>query len=430
MNRMNLLITLAIPVLLCQNVQAQSRLVAASNWSHDGAEFKRHDSTAYNYTSTARGGDLNTQLKFDDATNWSYVMGDTANKNTRSVQEFDTNNNLLTTVTQNWDGVITFSWVNQFKFIYSYNSSNKKVSMVTQHWDGTSAWITDSKNAYSYNAANQLYLDQFLLWDGVSTYNPSTQKTYYFDAAGNITNETDVLFVAGTPTFTSDTDYTYNASNKLVTKTGNTWSGSAWVNGIRWTNFYDTTTGNNTNQLTETYNGTAFVNSMQRTFSNFNSNHMALTEIDQTWDPTGSGSWVDKYKFTYTYNSSNQLTSATRQSNDISIGWAYAFGDTKSVYYYGAYVNAVYNVSNTGGDASVYPVPAQNTLNIDLKWNEAQAATVAICDMQGKVVDQWSTPSATQNHHSLNISNYAAGVYFVKIAGAEGQIVKQIVVAH
>lgn len=430
MNRLNLLITLAIPVLLSQNVQGQSRLIATANWSHDGAEFKRHDSTAYNYTSNARGGDLNTQLKFDEATNWSYVMGDTANKNTRSVQEFDANNNLLTTVTQTWDGTFTFSWVNEFKYIYSYNSSNKKVSMVTQHWDGTSAWITDSKNTYSYNAANQLYLDQYLLWDGVSTYNPSRQKTYYFDASGNVINETDVLFVAGTPTFTSDTDYTYNSANKLLTKTGNTWSGSAWVSSVRWTNFYDTATGNNTNRLTETYDGTAFVNSMQMMFSDFNANHMAMTEIDQVWDPTGSGSWVDQYKYTYTYNANNQLTSATRQSNDISIGWAYAFGDTKSLYYYGSFVNAVNNVSNVGGNATLYPVPAQNEMNIDLNWNHAQAATIVISDMQGKIVAQWNTPSAVQHHSTVNISNYAPGVYSVKIAGTEGQIVKQIVVAR
>jgi hypothetical protein len=431
MNRMNLLITLAIPVLLCQNAQAQtSRLTGASNWLHDGAEFKLHDSTAYNYLSAARGGDLTKLLKYDEAINWSYVMGDTANNNTRSVQTFDGSNNLSTTITQNWDGFFTFAWVSQFKYVYFYNTSNQKTSMVTQHWDGTSAWITDSRNVYSYNAANQLYLDQYQLWDGVSTYNPSSQKTYYFDASGNLINESDVLFVAGTPNFTSDTDYTYNTGNKLLTKTGNTWSGSAWVNSVRWTNFYDSSTGNNTNRLYETYDGTSFVNDMQKVFSNFTSSHMAQTEIDQVWNSTGSGSWMDMYKYAYTYNSNNQLTSSTQQSNDISIGWTNNAGDMKSVYTYGSFVNAVANVSNAGGDAAIYPIPAQGTLNVDLNWNTAQAATVVICDVQGKVYDQWSTASATQNHHSINISNYADGIYFVKVIGAQGQIVKQIVVAH
>jgi hypothetical protein len=301
--------------------------------------------------------------------------------------------------------------------------------MVTQHWDGTSAWITDSKNVYSYNAGGQLYLDQFQLWDG-TTYNPSSQKTYYYGSTGNLTNETDVLFIAGTPTFTSDTDYTYTTSNKLLTKTGNLWTGAAWVGNVRWTNLYDSASGNVTNQLFETFDGTAFINASQKIFSNFTAAHMPQTEIDQNWDATGSGSWVDQYKFAYTYNSFNQLTSATRQSNDISLGWNYQFGDTKTVYRYGSYVSAVKNVSNAGGNASIYPVPAGSTVNVDLNWNTAQSAIVVISDVQGRVMESWNTASATQSHHSINISNYAAGVYFVKVNGEEGQIVKQIVVAH
>ena len=67
MNKMKLLLTLAIPVVvLSQDAQAQStRLTAQAHWTHNGAEFKRFDSTAYNYLSTSRGGDLKSLLKFD-----------------------------------------------------------------------------------------------------------------------------------------------------------------------------------------------------------------------------------------------------------------------------------------------------------------------------------------------------------------------------
>jgi len=430
MNKMNLLITLAIPALLCQTAQAQtSRLTAAANWAHNGAEFKRQDSTAFDYASTARGGDLNNLLKFDNATSWTFMMGDTATNNMHAVQTFDANNNLLSTVTQNWDGVFTFAWVNQFRYLYTYNAANKKTSMITQHWDGSMAWITDAKNVYSYNAANQLFLDQYQTWDGVSAYVPASQKIYYYDAAGNKSNETDAVFVAGTPNFTNDIDYTYSATNQLLTQTNNNWSGSAWVPNDRYTSTYDTT-GNRTNELYEFYTGVEFVNSTQKVFSDFTTGHMPQTEIDQTWNSTGTGSWDNQYKYMYTYNAANQLTSSMRQSNDISIGWTNAFGDPKANYYYGTFASAVANVSNNGGDAAIYPIPAQGTLNVDLKWNQAQAATVTICDIQGKVVDTWSTPSATQNHHSINISNYADGMYIVKVNGAQGQIVKQIVVAH
>ncbi len=433
MNKMKLLLTLAIPVVvLSQDAQAQSsRLTAAANWTHNGAEFKRNDSTAYNYMSTSRGGDLNKLLKFDDATNWSYVMGDTQNNNLRWVQEFDASNNLVTKVSQEWDPLFTFSWVNKFKYIYSYNSANKKTSMVTQHWDGTSAWLTDSKNVYTYNAAGQLSYDQFQLWDGIAVYTPSSQVTYYYDAAGNKINETANTFLATTPptpVYTTQVNYTFSASNKMLTSTSSTWNGVGWDNTEMTTNTYDST-GNRTTQLHQTFDGTAFVNDMLHIYSSFSGGN-AHAETAQTWDTTGSGSWADKYKYAYTYNSFGQLTSATRQSNDISVGWTYTFGDTKSNYYYGSYVSSVKSISSVGGTANLYPVPAQGMINIDMTWNQAQAATVTIADMQGRVVRSINVPSAVNQHTVVCVGDFANGIYLVKINGTDGQIVKQIVVAH
>ena len=73
MKRKMLLLTLAIPVILCNSARAQtaSRLIAQSQYSSNGAIFTVDDSTAYTY-SNGRGGDLNSQLKFDTATTWDY----------------------------------------------------------------------------------------------------------------------------------------------------------------------------------------------------------------------------------------------------------------------------------------------------------------------------------------------------------------------
>src|ERR1700733_3485514 len=103
MKRKMLLLTLAIPVILCQNAQAQtsSRLIAQAHWSSNGATYIPNDSTAYSYSS-GRGGDLNHQLKYDYAENWQY-LGDTAYANNYYyLQTFDANNNLLSTITQFW----------------------------------------------------------------------------------------------------------------------------------------------------------------------------------------------------------------------------------------------------------------------------------------------------------------------------------------
>jgi hypothetical protein len=90
----------------------------------------------------------------------------------------------------------------------------------------------------------------------------------------------------------------------------------------------------------------------------------------------------------------------------------------------------VKNVSANGGEANVYPVPAQSVLNVDLKWDVAQTADITIFDAQGRVVRHWETPSSTSYTSSVSLDNMSAGVYFLSINGTEGKIVKQIVVAH
>ncbi len=427
MNKMKLLLTLAAPVLLAQAAQAQSsRLTAQAHWTHNGAEFKRTDSTSYSYLSTARGGDLNSLLKFDEGTTWSYVMGDTQNNSKRWIQEFDANNNLTTSVEQNWD-MMLMSWANTWKYIHTYNTNNSKATTIKQHWDGSSAWITDSKNTYTYNISGKLELDQYSLWDGVSAYVAESQKTYYYDASGNMINQTWLDWAGTSPVFTNRVNYTYTASNKLKTTTNGTWSTAAWVDNDMYTNEYDTS-GNRVSNLHSISNGTVFVNDVMSIYSGFTGGNPA-NETVQTWDTAGAGSWSDTYHYTYTYNSNGKLTSGTRQSYDLSIpGWVNAFGDTKANYYYGTFVS-VKNVSNNGGTATLYPVPAQNKLNIDLSWKTTQAATVIIADMAGRVV-MTANVAAGQTSVSLNVADLAAGIYMVNINGAEGQIVKQIAVAH
>lgn len=424
---MKLLFTLAVPVFLSQVTQAQSsRLTAQANWTHNGAEFKRTDSSYYNYLSSSRGGDLNNQLKFDDGTMYTFVLGDTQNNQMRWIQEFDASNNLTSKVEQQWD-MMMMTWNNTFKYIYTYSSSAKPASMIRQHWDGTSAWITDSKNTYIYNAAGKLTEDDFALWDGVSAYVLTSQKLYFYDGSGNLVNETWQDIVAGSPVSTNRVNYTYTSSGKLATTTNGTWSGTAWTDVDMYTNTYDTA-GRRTSELHSINDGTVFVNDMMRLFSNFSGNN-ALTEIQQTWDPAGTGSWSDKYKYTNTYNSGGQLTSSTRQSYDISIpGWVNAFGDTKANYYYGAYL-AVKNVNNAGGTANLFPVPAENMLNIELNWQTAQASTIIITDMGGRAVKTVGA-AASQKSVTISVADLSSGIYMVNINGANGRIVKQIAVNH
>ena len=156
-------------------------------------------------------------------------------------------------------------------------------------------------------------------------------------------------------------------------------------------------------------------------------------DLSQNWDTAGGGQWDNIMQFTNTYNGYNQLTSKIGESWNIVGTFEFALGDPMSNYYYETYTPSNVSVKNVAGNTSevnIYPVPAQNMLHVDLNWNEAQAATITIYDVQGRIMRQWDAPNGTQYYSAVSVDNLATGTYFVKINGTQVQIVKQFVIAH
>ena len=432
MKRMKLLFTLALPVILCQDVHAQtsSRLVAEAHWTNNGAMFKPMDSSSFIYNTTVRGGDLKHTLKYDNSTTWSY-LGDTAYVNSwYYTQDFDANNNISTITAQYWSGT---SWVLSTRTLYTYNTLNNITTIIHQNWGGTT-WVPQTKNVYTYDANNLLLLDQLMHWNTLtSAFDAYSQKTYSYDALTHkLLNETDQDVFSGSPVYTSQYVYTYTSANQLLTTTYSIWN-SGWVNSSMTTNAYDVS-GNMITSLYQTWDvpSSAWVNVTYNIYSSFTTSHLPQSQINQKWDTAGMGSWVNTMQYTYTYNSYEQLTSSTGQSWNVVGIFEYASGDPKVNYYYSTYsnVNAVKNIVSNNGTANMYPVPASSTVRIDLNWDAAQASTISVYDMAGRMVTPvMNVPVATEYHTSLSVGHLATGTYVVKISGANGNIEKQIVVA-
>lgn len=447
MKRKILFFTLALPFILLQNAQAQtsSRLVGQAHWINNGASFAPHDSSDYQY-SGVRGGSINSNpttfdavsitpnpMKYDNSTNWQFA-GDSAYKYYYYLHTFDANNNVTGTIFETYDAVAG-AWVLSTNTFYTYNSSNMITSMMLQNWNSVSgSWIPSNKDIYSYNAAGMVYLDSSLTWSTLtSTWNSTGTKTYYYDGSLNLVNETDQTLSGGSPTYTNQWARTYSTTNQLLTTTYNTWSGSGWVANAKYTHAYDSS-GNPISLLYQTYNtgSSAWVNNTLYIYSSFVS-HLPQSAIRQTWNSTAPGTWVNSMMFTYAYNTYNQMTSTIGESWNVSGMYEFANGDPKDNYYYQAYSTSptnVKSVTSNGGDANIYPVPAQNMLHIDLNWSIAQSADITIMDMTGRIVRQWNTPAATQYNSAVSVSNLPSGTYIVNINGQKGQIVKQIVVAR
>lgn len=431
MKRMKLLFTLALPVFLCQNIQAQtlSRLTAQANWSNNGAAFLPVDSSNYTYNSNARGGDLKHTLKYDVGYNWTFA-GDTAYMfQWQTTNLFDVNNNDSVTIVSQWNGT---TWT-PYSATLNFYVGGLLQSSVYQTYSG--GWVTQYRDLYSYNSANLLQTDEYETWSGAS-YTGQSTRTYYYDGSNNLLNETDASLTSGTPVYTDEYNYTYSSTNQKLTSTYSTWNGSAWVNSTLTTNTYDST-GDMTSQEYQTWDATNLVwdNVTLAEFSNFVSSmvNMPMTEIVEQWNPVGSGTWDPTTKYSYTYNSYGQMTNLVGISYNSSIsGWEFAAGNPMANYYYGPYssVSAVNNVTAVNGDAKVYPVPTHDMLHIDINWPIAQTATINMFDIQGNSVYQMETGLGTSFNYGIPVGNLAPGNYFIKISGQLGSIEKQIVVSH
>jgi type IX secretion system substrate protein len=436
MNKMKLLLTLAVPVLLSQGAQGQtlSRLVAEAHWTNNGIAFRPMDSSAFSYSTNMRGGDLTHTLDFDNSTSWTFVGDSAFTKSTYWIQTFDANNNILTNTSEYWDGI---NWVFNMRTTNTYNSSNQVLTSVLQSWDST-VWVGVSEHTYTYSTG-KMQSDVYSFWSGVgSTFVPSSEKIYSYDLSNTyLVNETDQNLTGGSPVYTNQYAYAYDTTtHQLLTTIYSTWIDTAWVFNMKKTNTYDTSR-NLISMLSQNYNLPLlrWDNATLAIYGSFTSmgSNLPQTELDQVWNPIGSGTWDNQKMSVYTYNTYNQMTSSLTESYSSSLGaFEFQLGDPMANYYYQSYSPvAVNNVVNAGNSANIYPVPAQNTLRIDLNWNVAQSATIAIYDMQGRMVTPViNVPSVTEYRVGISVNNLAPGMYVVSINGTQDQIVKQIVVAH
>jgi hypothetical protein len=78
----------------------------------------------------------------------------------------------------------------------------------------------------------------------------------------------------------------------------------------------------------------------------------------------------------------------------------------------------------------VFPNPAQNYATVDLKLENPTDATLTVSDVTGRVVYQENLNNVSNERLTLDVSQYAAGTYFVKVTTAEGIKTQRLVVTH
>ena len=426
---MKLLFTLALPVFLLQNAQAQtmSRLVGKADWYNNLTMFVPQDTTSYVYMNAARGGDLTHQMKFDNSEMWTAT--DTSIIPSSYVAQTFNGDNTISTITTETYSAFSGSFAPVTKVNYFYTGGVLS-TMINQN-NPTGTWTNVSEDVYGYDGSGNLSTDRFGMWRGY--YFDTTSQVSYFYSGSNLIQKTNQNYTGGTWVNVSQYNYQYVAGTNWVSSyTYSTWTGAGYSPVYTYTNTYDST-GDRLTQTYQTYAMGSPVNVTLKTYSGFNSAMEPTSELDQTWDTAGGGSYMNSRNWTYTYNSYNQLTQSVGESWNIAGFWEYAAGDPMSNYYYETYNPAtasVKNVSNEAATVNIYPNPAQGTINLALTWNEAQPFTVSVFDMNGALVSSWKVGATAQYNTSIATDTFTSGLYVVSITGANGTISRQVVVAH
>ena len=84
----------------------------------------------------------------------------------------------------------------------------------------------------------------------------------------------------------------------------------------------------------------------------------------------------------------------------------------------------ILNLLNAGGDLTgIYPNPSEEVITISA--DAIFSGQVQLIDIDGKVI--WSGHFETSNSQSVDLSNYANGVYMLRIETPDGMVRKRVV---
>ena len=228
--------------------------------------------------------------------------------------------------------------------------------------------------------------------------------------------------------------YDYDMNNRVVKKVDISWNGYIYKQDTfaiyRYT--YDPA-GNISREETwkrpTIYWGTSVPEYQDHFFDA--SNRKTATIV--SW-PNGSG--IDTgYKTSFHYNSYGMLDSMIYKEwkgvswDTVHDSVAFKTVGHKAYFTYELYWPAkIENLAGENNDMHIYPSPASDFIRIEKDWKTAVPFSVAITDMQGRVVRRWEEPAATSYRRTVPLGGFAPGMYIMKINSGSVQAAKQFVV--
>lgn len=446
---------LIVPVLWAHSAVAQSstlRLINENTYKGDTFTYILTDSATYNYS-----GGRSSNMKTGNHAYDTFALYQPAPKN-RYIRTYDAANLILIHKRQQYKGG---AWQDTTRFSYSYIAASMQYDTVlTEQWNG-STWVSDQLDRYRYSggtqldtirhlkhdggtwqeAAREIYLynggnmtehryevwnDTLMQWDAwqqelyhydaasrIDTYTvnridlltlglePGTRKVYAYDGAGRVASHTYYRWFEPAMRWEGSEDhlYTYTTTGEIDMETINSWdfATQSWGPDRRKHYSYDLS-GNLASVIEKRYVNFAFVNLFKQEWL-YNSHDLPTIYRVFQWVGGGADYWRSYI------GSPSQITYKYEEvPNDIA---------------------AIIKSDNL----RLYPNPAAGFTNLQIEWQQALPFTIAIYDVQGRVVYYKSFAAARFFNSMLPLSGLAAGSYIIKAANSNEEMTKRLVIA-
>lgn len=414
-------------VVLFTNSQAQvlgSRLISLVNFQFSLSSFTPTDSTTYHYKGLMNSNMKTGVYNYDSSVLYTY-SGSAYVPFKLSTKSYGPADSVTLLTKYPWNDT-TNSWGTSD---YSSNSNFDATTHLVTNRVIFTAGIPNSLQ-YTYDGSNNLIE---ILKLGPSGFDSLNRIQYTYDASNNMTSMlTQIWHAAPVPGFVNfqRTDYYYNAMNLDTFRTFQVWDPIllVWHKDNYVTSNYSSSKKLISHNYSLFVSGVGFINNGRDTII-YDTAGNVVNVTRENYDTMAHTYYnYKKTEWTYDMTWNNPLTMTTFSWSGST--WASLPGqDNKTVYHYEEYTDAVPEVNKAISQFQLFPVPAQNILNIHMKWIEPQAFTIAIYDMEGRLVQQKGETATSNYQRTLSVSELPSGTYMMQIKGANTAIAQQFTIS-
>lgn len=162
-----------------------------------------------------------------------------------------------------------------------------------------------------------------------------------------------------------------------------------------------------------------------------------LVESKRAFWETSLNAYQDYTRALWTYNNNNLPVYAESQHYDPnSQNWYHradtisGFSDRRLNFYYQLYWSTSVAQTSRNTTFNVYPVPANGFVNVNVEWNQPQAFTATIVNMEGRIIKQWKEEKTKKYAKTISLPELSPGNYFLKLEGEHEKAEKQMVITQ